>query len=129
MPVVGCLSSSNAGFATFLAAFREVPSEQGFVEAKNVRIEYRSVDESRYDRLPALAKELVEHHVSVIFANPIPAALAAKAAAGATPVVFAVGSDPVGTGPVSSINRPGGNIIGVSFLTVALAATSIFRRA
>ena len=81
MPVVGCLSSSNAGFATFLAAFREGPSEQGFVEAKNVRIEYRSVDESRYDRLPALAKELVEHHVSVIFANPIPAALAAKAAA------------------------------------------------
>ena len=96
--------------------------EQGFVDSKNVIIEYRSIDEGQYDRLSALAAELIARRVSVIFANPIPAAIAAKAAAGTTPVVFAVGSDPVGTGLVSSINRPGGNVTGVTFLTVALAA-------
>ncbi len=122
MPVIGCLSSSNAGIAPFLAAFWEGLGEQGFIDGKNLTIEYRSIDEGQYDRLPALAAELIARHVSVIFANPIPAALAAKAAAGATPMVFAVGSDPVGTGLVSSINRPGGNVTGVTFLTVALAA-------
>jgi putative ABC transport system substrate-binding protein len=121
MPVIGCLSGSTAGLAPFLAAFREGLGEQGFVDGKNVTIEYRSIDQGQYDRLPALAAELIERHVSVLFANPIPAALAAKAAAGTTPMVFAVGSDPVGTGLVSSMNRPGGNVTGVTFLTVALA--------
>src|SRR5262245_8617622 len=77
MPVIGCLSSSTAGLAPFLTAFREGLSEQGFVDGKNVVIEYRSIDEGQYDRLAALATELAERHVSLIFANPIPAALAA----------------------------------------------------
>src|SRR5215470_9559498 len=110
MPVIGCLSSSTAGLAPFLKAFRDGLNEQGFVDGKNITIEYRSIDEGQYDRLPALAAELIERHVSLIFANPIPAALAAKVTAGTTPVVFAVGSDPVGTGLVPNMNRPGGTI-------------------
>jgi putative ABC transport system substrate-binding protein len=123
MPVVGCLSAGTAeGFADLLAAFRRGLSEAGFVDGRSVAIEYRWAEEGQYDRLPKLAADLVDRRVAVIFANPIPAALAAKSATAAVPIVFAIGSDPVGSGLVASMNRPGGNITGVSFLSVELGA-------
>jgi putative ABC transport system substrate-binding protein len=123
MPVVGCLSAGTAeGFADLLAAFRRGLGEAGFVDGRNVAIEYRWAEEGQYDRLPKLAADLVARRVAVIFANPIPAALAAKTATATVPIVFAIGSDPVGSGLVASMNRPGGNITGVSFLSVELGA-------
>jgi putative tryptophan/tyrosine transport system substrate-binding protein len=123
MPVVGCLSAGTAeGFADLLAAFRRGLGEAGFVDGRSVAIEYRWAEEGQYDRLPKLAADLVDRRVAVIFANPIPAALAAKTATATVPIVFAIGSDPVGSGLVASMNRPGGNITGVSFLSVQLGA-------
>jgi ABC-type uncharacterized transport system substrate-binding protein len=121
MPVIGFLS----GFSTnphFVAAFRRGLSEVGYVEGRNVLIEYRWAAEGQYDRLPTAAADLVARHVDVIFAGPIPAALAAKSATAAIPIVFAIGSDPVESGIVKSINRPEGNITGVGFVAVALGA-------
>jgi putative ABC transport system substrate-binding protein len=123
MPVVGCLSAGTAeGFADLLAAFRRGLSEAGFVDGRNVAIEYRWAEEGQYDRLPKLAADLVDRQVAVMFANPIPAALAAKTATATVPIVFAIGSDPVASGLVASMNRPGGNITGVSLLSVELGA-------
>ena len=121
MPVIGFLS----GFSTnphFVAAFRRGLGEVGYVEGRNVVIEYRWAAEGQYDRLPAAAADLVARHFDVIFAGPIPAALAAKSATAAIPIIFAIGSDPVESGIVKSINRPEGNITGVGFVTVALGA-------
>ena len=111
VPVVGYLSSfSPETNRKFTEAFRAGLDEAGFREGRNVNIEYRWAEEGRYETLPKLAAELANRRVSVIFASPIPAALAAKAATATIPIVFAVGSDPVETGLVTSLNRPGRNV-------------------
>src|SRR5262245_53185576 len=109
VPVVGLLSGASAA-GTPSAAYREGLKESGFVEGQNVAIEYRFAD-GQYDRLPALASELVNKRVAVIATMGENAAKAAQgASAGVTPVVFAIGDDPVTLGLVTSFNRPGGNI-------------------
>src|ERR1700750_2314127 len=123
MPVVGYLSSFSPEInRKFTEAFRAGLDEAGFREGRNVNIEYRWAEEGRYETLPKLAAELTDRRVSVIFASPIPAALAAKATTATIPIVFAVGSDPVETGLVASLNRPGGNATGATFLSVELGS-------
>jgi putative tryptophan/tyrosine transport system substrate-binding protein len=123
MPVIGYLSSFPADINPKLTqAFRQGLNDAGFFEGRNVTIEYRWDDEGRYDRLPMMAADLVGRRVAVLFASPIPAALAAKATTSTIPIVFAIGSDPVETGLVLSLNRPGGNVTGATFLSVELGA-------
>jgi ABC-type uncharacterized transport system substrate-binding protein len=121
MPVVGFLgSASEATSRHFVKAFLESLGEGGFVDNRNVRIEYRWAD-NQYDRLPALASELVTSAVAVIVASGGPvAALAAKAATSTIPIVFTATSDPVKLGLVASINRPGGNVTGSAMFTAEL---------
>jgi putative ABC transport system substrate-binding protein len=125
LPVVGYLHDTNeigAGPSTpWNAAFRRGLGEQGFVGERSVEILYRWAD-MRPDRLPALAADLVRRRVSIIFANNIDAAQAAKAATATIPIVFAIGNDPVEAGLVASLNRPGGNLTGTSFLMTELTA-------
>jgi putative tryptophan/tyrosine transport system substrate-binding protein len=112
--VVGFLSAFFApGIPGALAAFYQGLKETGFVEGKNISIEFRWAD-GHYDRLPTLAAELVERHVSVIFAVDLPSAFAAKAATKTTPIVFVTGADPVKVGLVESFSRPKANLTGMS---------------
>ncbi len=120
IPVVGFLSSRGASDSIVpVTAFRKALNAAGYVENQNVVIEYRWA-EGKYERLPELAADLVSRRVNVIVsAGGEPSALAAKGATSTIPIVFAIGGDPVKVGLVSSYNRPGGNITGVSLLTTA----------
>lgn len=121
MPVVGFLNSESPELYAHLAeAFRQGLGEAGFVEGRNVAVEYHWAY-SKYDRLPALVADLVRRKVSVIAVNS-PPILAAKAATATIPIVFFTGFDPVRMGVVESLSRPGGNITGVTVLNVELAA-------
>jgi ABC-type uncharacterized transport system substrate-binding protein len=120
-PVIGVLGSvSPAPYAPFIAAIKEGLQQTGYVEGRNVTIEYRWA-EGQYDRLPQQAVELVNRGVGVIIlVGGGPTTAAAKAATATIPIVFVTGDDPVKSGAVPSLNRPGGNVTGVSLLTVAM---------
>jgi putative ABC transport system substrate-binding protein len=121
MPLVGFLNAgSSSGLLEFVAAFRHGLKEGGFVEGQNVAIEYRWAD-GRNDQLPALAAELVYRQVAVIVSN-FPGVLPAKAATSTIPIIFLTPGDPVAQGFVSSLNRPGGNVTGVSFFNATLGS-------
>jgi putative ABC transport system substrate-binding protein len=125
LPVVGVLGGfSPAGGAATLAAFRQGLSDTGYVEHQSLGIEYRWA-EGRYDRLPAMATDLVSRQVAVILTSPTAAALAAKAATATIPVVFLVAGDPVQIGLVASLNRPGGNLTGATFYAAQLVSRQI----
>jgi putative tryptophan/tyrosine transport system substrate-binding protein len=126
MPVIGFLGpASAAGYSPQLESFRNGFGEAGFIEGKTVVVEYRWA-ENNLDRLPVLAQELVRRPVAVLVTGgATAAALAAKAATATIPIVFAIGADPVKFGLVASMNRPGGNVTGVSFLANALVAKQL----
>jgi putative ABC transport system substrate-binding protein len=122
MPVIGYLSTGSLEPDDFrLTAFRQGLAETGYVEGQNVAIEYRWAP-AQYDRLPALAADLVRRQVTVIAAAGIPPTFAAKAVTSTIPIAFLAGVDPVEFGLIASLNRPGGNITGVAILTAELAA-------
>jgi len=122
MPVVGFLDSrSPDGMTDRLRAFREGLKDSGYVERENVAIEYGWA-ENRLDRLPGLAAELVHREVAVMAATSTDAAFAAKAASTTTPIVFLVGQDPVQSGLVASLARPGGNLTGINIFSGELTA-------
>ena len=120
VPMIGFLSGASAWeYARVVAAFREGLKEAGYVEGRDVTVEYRWA-EGHYERLSALAEDLLSDQVAVIVANG-PAALAAQSVATSTPIVFVTAADPVATGLVTSLNRPGRNLTGLTLLSVELA--------
>jgi putative tryptophan/tyrosine transport system substrate-binding protein len=120
VPVIGILSPERSGsYST--AAFTQGLSQAGYVEGRNVAIEYHWAD-GQYDRLPALAADLVRRQVSVIYTSGLPATVAVKAATSTIPIVFQIGANPVEFGLVASLNRPGGNVTGVTAATGELSA-------
>jgi putative ABC transport system substrate-binding protein len=123
MPVIGVLSTSAPGpsSAPFMAALRQGLSEAGYIDGQNLAIEYRWA-EDHYDRLPALAADLVGRKVDLIVAGSPPGAFAAKSATSTIPIVFRGGGDPVGDGLVASLARPGGNLTGVLVLAAEVTA-------
>jgi putative ABC transport system substrate-binding protein len=125
LPVVGFLHAGSSGaFGFQTEAFRKGLAEAGYVEGRTVVIEYRWA-EGQYDRLPAMAAELVRRPVSVIVAVPIPAAVAAKAATATIPIVFEVAGDPVRLGLVAGLAQPGGNVTGVNTFLAELGAKQL----
>ena len=120
MPMIGYLAVRSVQDSSLLEPFRQGLADTGFIEGKNVAIEYRFSDD--YGRMPALALELVQRQVAVILAASTPAALATKAATKNIPIVFSIGDDPVKFGLVDALNRPGGNITGVNTVAVDLEA-------
>jgi putative ABC transport system substrate-binding protein len=125
VPVIGFLGGSSlADRRPLLVAFRQSLAEAGYVEGRNVAIEYRWA-EGQYDRLPALAAELVRRHVAVIVAGDGPSALAAKAATTTIPIVFNTGIEPVQAGLVTSLARPGGNVTGINMIAGPLPAKQL----
>ena len=125
IPVIGFLGSELPDlYVDRLRAFRQGLNEVGFAEGRNVAIEYRWA-EGQYDRLPGLADDLVRRRVTVMVATSTPAVLAAKAATTTIPIAFLTGTDPVAMGVVASLNRPGGNMTGVSNLNTAMGAKQL----
>src|ERR1700744_2381728 len=121
VPLIGFLSSFTTD-PRYASAFRQGLGDFGYIEGENVAIEYHWAEGGRYGHLPKVAADLVSRRAAVIVASRIPAGFAAKAATPTIPIVFAIGSDPVESGLVTSINKPGGNITGVSFLSIAIGA-------
>ena len=120
LPVIGVLGPwSPEGFDPYVAAFRQGLSQSGYVEGKRVTIEYRWA-QGEYNRLPTLVADLIQRKAAVIVAGATPATRAAKAMSTTVPIVFVIGADPVEVGIVASLNRPGGNVTGVSFLANSL---------
>jgi putative tryptophan/tyrosine transport system substrate-binding protein len=120
MTLVGLLLSNQLD-DRHIGAVRQGLADAGYTEGRNLAIKYRSAD-GRFDRLPAIATQLVADPVAAIVAFSPAAALAAKAASSTTPIVFAIGADPVDLGLVASLNRPGGNVTGVTFFVNTLGA-------
>ena len=120
MPVVGYLHFAAPGYVPTADPFLQGLKEFGYVEGQNVAVEYRYA-ENQYDRLPALAADLVRRRVAVIVAAGTPASLAAKVATTTIPIVFTAGLDPVALGLVASLNRPGANLTGSAILAAEVA--------